>query len=193
MSLLPGRRSGPSFANPWVIVGLVTQLGAALASTYGFFVLLLPIALLMGLCCLIGGGDWAIRGRTVGLVLVAIGIGSPIFMLWYPRHLGHFARDHIADYRAAVPVVLAADAAHCKHSPDRFFDSCEVRDLLPPQLRSLGRSIRVQYSDAQPVVFFQLVHDRHGLMVYAPGWPEQPRSGSIYRSLGDGWHTSLPQ
>jgi len=33
MSLHPGQRSGPSFANPWVIVALVTQLGAALAST----------------------------------------------------------------------------------------------------------------------------------------------------------------
>jgi len=192
MSLLPRRRSGPSFANPWVIVGLTTQIGAALASTYGFVVVLFPIALLMGLCCLIGGGDWAIRGRTVGLVLVAAAIGSPAFMLWYPRHLGHFARDHIADYRDAIPVVLAADAAHCKHSRDRFFDSCEVRGLLPPQLRSLGRSIRVEYSDEQPVVFFQLIHERHGLVVYAPGWPEQPRSDSIYRSLGDGWHTSLP-
>jgi hypothetical protein len=180
-------RVGPSFANPWVIFALVIQIGAALASTYGFVVLLVAPASLMAICCLIGGGDWAIRGSPAGILVVVVGIASPAFILWYPHHLGHFVRDHMAEYQAAIPTILATDAAHCPQT-DKLPETCELRDLLPPELHPLARSIWV-YSDG---VFFKLFHDRLGFLAYAPGWPTPLPAHSIYRSLGGGWYTILP-
>jgi hypothetical protein len=133
-----------------------------------------------------------VRGSPVGLLLVAVGFASPGFMLWYPRHLGHFVRDHMAEYRAAVPVVLAADAAHCRHTAGLLPERCELRDVLPRELLPLGQSISVEYSDGKPVVFFRLIPGRHTLLVYAPSWGAEPSPGSLYRNLGDGWHTTLP-
>jgi hypothetical protein len=183
-------RSGPSFANPWVIFALVVQIAAALASTYGFAPLLLAPAALMAICCLIGGGDWAIRGSPAGILVVVVGIASPAFILWYPRHLGHFVRDHMAEYQAAIPTILAADAAHCPQT-DKLPETCPLQDLLPSEFRTLARSIWV-YSDGKPAVFFKLVHDRHGYLVYAPGWSTPRPAHDIYRSLGGGWYTTLP-
>ena len=165
-----------SFGNPWVITGLTIQVGAAVASLYGFAPLVVPIAFLMAICCLIAGGNWAVRGSPVGILLVVIGIGSPGFMLWYPHHLGHFARYYMAEYRAAVPVILAVDAAHCSHPAELLPPRCELRDVLPRELRTLGQSISVDYQDEKPVVFFRLMPGRNALLVYAPGWSAKPYS-----------------
>jgi hypothetical protein len=187
------RTSGDSLANPWVAVGLAIQLGAAVAFLYGFWPFVFGVAILVGIGCLIGGGDWALRGSAIGILLVLAGVGSPAFMLWYPSHLGHFVREHIVEYQAAVPLALAADKARCRHKPEPLDDWCQVRDLLPSEVRCLARSIHVQYSEGKPVVFFHLIPGRIGTLVYAPGWPATLYPGSPYRSLGDGWHTTLPR
>jgi len=184
--------STDSLANPWVITSLAIQGGTVAASLFGFTPLVFPIALLMAICCLIGGGNWALRGSPVGVLLVVIGVGSPGFMIWYPYHLGDFVRDHMAEYRAAVPMVLAVDAAHCRHPVELLPSTCELRDSLPRELHPLARSISVAHSDGKPVVFFRLIPGRHTILAYAPGWPIQPPSGSLYSYLGDGWHTTLP-
>jgi hypothetical protein len=189
----PRRASNDSFANPWVIAALTIQVGAAVASLHAFAPLVFPIALVMAICCLIGGGNWALRGSPVGILLVVIGVGSPGFMLWYPHHLGHFVRDHMAEYRAAVPIILAADAAHCGHTAELLPKICELRDVLPHELRPLGQSISVDYEEGKPVVFFRVIPGRHALVVYAPGWPAELPPGSLYWYLGDGWHTTLPR
>lgn len=186
------RASNDSIANPWVIASLTIQVGSIVASLRGFTALVLPVAFLMAICCLIGAGDWAMRGSPIGILLIVIGIGSPAFIIWYPHHLGHFVHDHMADYRAAVPIVLAVDAGHCKHTEKLLAETCELRDLLPRELRPLGQSISAEYKDGKPVVFFRLIPGRHTILVYAPGWPAELPSWSLYRYLGDSWYTTLP-
>ena len=73
----PRRTSNDSLANPWVIAGLMIQGGAVVASLHGFALLVLPFALVMASCCLICGGNWALRGSPVGILLVVIGLGLP--------------------------------------------------------------------------------------------------------------------
>jgi hypothetical protein len=177
--------------NPWVVFGLLVEVGT-LGGYFRFAVeLALPAAILCGIALVIGAGRWALRGSWAGFLLVGVAVGVPGFMLSYPHHLARVVRDHMGEYQAALPAVFAADAARCPHHT-LLNNWCEVRDLLPDRFRQLGQTVAVSRDgDKPPAVFFHLLPGRHAIVAYAPTW--QPRGPSPYRSLGNGWLTTLPR
>jgi hypothetical protein len=180
-----------TITNPWVVFALLVEVGTLVGYFRWAGPLVLPIATLCGISLVIGGVWWAIRGSWTGFLLVGVAVGVPGFMLWHPHHLARVVRDRMGDYQAALPAIFAADAARCPHHTF-LHNWCEVHDLLPDRFRSLSQTVAVSGAGDEPLaVLFHLLPGRHAIVAYAPTW--QPREPSLYRSLGNGWLTTLPR
>ena len=180
-----------SATNRWVVLGLVVEVGILVGYLRVAAELVLPVAILCGVALVIVASRRALRGSWVGLLLVGVAVGVPGFMLWYPHHLTRVVRNRIADYQAALPAIFAADAAKCPHHT-RLDNWCEVHDQLPDRFRSLSQTVAVSGTgDEPPAVLFHLLPGRHAIVAYAPTW--QLRGPSPYRTLGNGWLTTLPR
>jgi hypothetical protein len=177
--------------NPWVVFGLLVEVGTLVGYFRLGMELVLPVAILCSISLVFPAGSWALRGYWAGFLLVGVAVGVPGFMLWYPHHMARVVRDRMAEYQAALPSIFAADAARCPHHTYMNY-WCEVHDLLPDRFRSLSQTVAVTGAGDEPLrVLFHLLPGRHAIVAYAPTW--RPGGPGPYRSLGDGWLTTLPR
>jgi uncharacterized membrane protein (UPF0136 family) len=180
-----------SITNPWVVFGLLVEVGALVGYFRLGMVLVLPVAILCGIFLVIAAARRGLRGSWAGFLLLSVAVGVPGFMFWYPHHLARVVRDRMAEYQAALPSIVAADAARCPHHTYLNY-WCEVHDLLPDRFRSLSQTVAVSGAGDEPLaVLFHLLPGRHAIVAYAPAW--QPGKPGPYRSLGTGWLTTLPR
>jgi hypothetical protein len=111
----------------------------------------------------------------------------------YVRQRANFALNRLSEYQAALPTVLELDVAHCRHPPAGSLEEsryhCELQQLLPDRFKGLAQRITVGHPEGGPVVMFLIMHHSRMLVVHAPQWPAVDHSP--YRSLGNGWHTTL--
>ena len=180
-----------SITNPWVVLALLIEAGTLV----GYFrlagELLLPVAIFCSISLVVGAGRRALRGSWAGFLLVGVAVAVPGFMFWYPHHLARVVRDRMGDYRAALPAIFAADTARCpRHTYLHYW--CDVHDLLPERFRSLSQAVAVAGTgDEPPAILFHLLPGRHAIVAYAPTW--RTSEPGPYRSLGNGWLTTLPR
>jgi hypothetical protein len=117
-------------------------------------------------------------------------------MRFHVRYRAKLVRARIAQYEAALPIVLALDTAHCKHPPPDSVDEqmyrCELYEFLPDQFKHLAQGIWVRRSSDGPEAFFAIVRHSRWLVIHAS--PQRPAidEPSYYYALGNGWRTTLP-
>jgi len=178
----------------WTLAAGLLQAGMLVAYLNGFALFTAFPTLLLGLACLIGAGFLFAKRSPLGILLLVIGLGAPIYKLVYERQRANFARSRLSEYQAALPTVLELDVAHCRHPPAGSLEEssyhCELQQLLPDRFKGLAQRITVGHPEGGPVVMFQIVRGTRLLVVHAPQWPVVD-DDLFYQSLGNGWYTAL--
>jgi hypothetical protein len=175
----------------WAVVGALIQLGLLVAYFHGFAVLVLFPAIIGALLWTVLAARWIFRDRLFGGVLLGVVLGVPAFILGHARYLARVVPTRVADYEAALPIVLEADRLHCKHplaGSVQTDDWCELQDYLPATVTRLGRVIVVSHSDLGPQVTFILLRGTRWVVMHVPAVEREP---PWLCDLGNGWFTSL--